>query len=482
MSLHLYNSLTRRVEPFAPLDPARPTMYVCGPTVYNYAHIGNARGPVVFDVLARLLRRRYGHLAYARNITDVDDKINAAAREQGVPISTITDRFAAIYRQDMAALGVIAPDIEPAATAHIDHIIAMIERLIAGGHAYAAENHVLFAVASFDGYGKLSRRDLEDMLAGARVDVAPYKRDPGHFVPWSPATDGPPGRASPWGRGPPGWHIECSAMAAAHLGETIDIHAGGIDLQFPHHENEIAQSECAHKDADGHPKTFARWWLHNGMLNFGGSKMSKSLGNIATVHDLIGTHPPEALRYALLSAHYRQPLDWSDTLIEQCVRTLDRLYGTLRDIDALVSPAEAADIAIPDTIEARLDDDLNTPQALAELASIAANARVLRNAIVHGQTDGQAEGQAAQLQALAALGASLRAAGRALGLLQQAPEAWFARGASGDDDVRIQSLVDERNAAKQSRDFARADALRDQLAAEGILLEDTPQGVRWRRA
>ena len=270
MSLHLYNSLTRRLEPFVPSEPARPTMYVCGPTVYNYAHIGNARGPVVFDVLARLLRRRFGGLAYARNITDVDDKINAAASELGVPISTITDRFATIYRQDMAALGVQPPDIEPEATGHIAQIIAMIARLIESGHAYAAEHHVLFSVASFDGYGKLSRRDTDDMLAGARVDVAPYKRDPGDFVLLKPSSDDLPGWDSPWGRGRPGWHIACSAMAAAHLGETIDIHAGGVDLQVPHHENEIAQSECAHGG-----KPFARFWLHNGMLNFAGAKMSK---------------------------------------------------------------------------------------------------------------------------------------------------------------------------------------------------------------
>ena len=480
MTLRLFNSLTRRVEDFQPRDPARTTMYVCGPTVYNYVHIGNARGPVVFDVLAALLRRRFGALAYARNITDVDDKINAAAAAQGVPISAITDRFAAAYREDMAALGVAPPDIEPEATAHIAEIIAMIERLVESGHAYAAEGHVLFAVASFDGYGKLSRRALEDMLAGARVDVAPYKRDPGDFVLWKPSTGDLPGWDSPWGRGRPGWHIECSAMAAAHLGETIDIHAGGVDLQFPHHENEIAQSECAHGGAP-----FARFWLHNGMLNFGGAKMSKSLGNIEKVHDLVRKHPPEALRHALMSAHYRQPLDWSDALVEQSVRTLDRLYGTLRDVDALLAQHGAAadgaavasaDAAIPDAIEAALDDDLNTPQALAELASIAGNARVLRNAIAQGETSGTGP-----LQALATLAASLRAGGRALGLLQQAPAAWFGRGASGDDDARIQALVEERAAAKQARDFARADAIREQLAAEGVLLEDTPQGVRWKR-
>ncbi|MGN6225221.1 cysteine--tRNA ligase [Pseudoxanthomonas sp.] len=457
MSLRLHNNLTRRVEDFAPLDPACPTLYVCGPTVYNYVHIGNARGPVVFGVLAALLRRRYGALRYARNITDVDDKINAAALEQGVPISAITDRFAAAYRQDMARLGVAPPDIEPEATAHIPQIIAMIQDLITGGHAYAAEGHVLFAVASFPGYGKLSRRDPEEMLAGARVDVAPYKRDPGDFVLWKPSSDELPGWESPWGRGRPGWHIECSAMAAAHLGQTIDIHAGGVDLQFPHHENEIAQSECAHGG-----QTFARFWLHNGMLNFGGAKMSKSLGNIERVHDLLEQHPPEALRYALLSAHYRQPLDWSDALIEQSVRTLDRLYGTLRDLQDAGMPANTV---IPATIEAALDDDLNTPLALAEIARIATEAR-----------------KATAPDERARLRAELLGAGFALGLLQQDPAGWFARGASDDDDARIQALIEERAAAKQARDFARSDAIRDQLASEGILLEDTPQGVRWKRA
>ncbi len=458
MSLNLYNSLTRRAEPFIPLDPACPTMYVCGPTVYNYVHIGNARGPVVFGVLAALLRRRYGQLRYARNITDVDDKINAAAKELGTPISTITDKYAAAYRDDMAALGVsgdFAPDIEPSATAHIPQMIAMIQRLIDEGHAYAAEGHVLFAVDTFAGYGKLSRRDPEDMIAGARVEVAPYKRNPGDFVLWKPSTEGLPGWESPWSVGRPGWHIECSAMAEAHLGETIDIHAGGVDLQFPHHENEVAQSECAHGG-----KVFANWWLHNGMLNFGGSKMAKSVGNIQRVHDLVREHPPEALRYALLSAHYRQPLEWSDGLIEQAVRTLDRLYGTLRDLaDVEATPTISAGI------EAILEDDLNTPQALAEIARLAGEAR---------RSDDPAE--------RTKLKSELLGAGLVIGLLQQTPQAWFARGASHDDDTRIQLLVDERNASKAARDFARADAIRKQLGDEGILLEDTAQGVRWKRA
>jgi cysteinyl-tRNA synthetase len=454
MSLRLHNTLTRRVEPFAPLDPAGPTMYLCGPTVYNYVHIGNARGPVVFDVLAGVLRRRFGKLRYARNITDVDDKINNAAREAGVPIAAITDRYTAAYREEMAALGVVPQELQPKATEHIPQIVAMIERLIDRGHAYAAEGHVLFAVESFAGYGKLSRRDPEDMLAGARVEVAPYKRNPGDFVLWKPSTGDLPGWDSPWGRGRPGWHIECSAMAEAHLGETIDIHAGGIDLQFPHHENEVAQSECAHGG-----KPFARFWLHNGMLVFGGAKMSKSLGNVERIHDLLAKWPAEALRYSLLSAHYRQPLDWTPALIEQSIRTLDRLYGTLRDLaDVDAAPA------IPASIEEALDDDLNTPQALAELARIAGEAR-----------------KAEALEERARLKAELLGAGLALGLLQQAPAAWFARGASGDDDARIQALVDERAAAKQARDFGRADAIREQLAAEGILLEDTAQGVRWVR-
>jgi cysteinyl-tRNA synthetase len=455
MDIRLFNSLSRSLEVFRPLDPQRVTFYVCGPTVYNYVHIGNARGPVVFGILADLLRRHFGGLAYARNITDVDDKINAAALEQGVPISAITDRFAAAYREDMAALGVAPPDLEPAATAHIPQMIGMIESLIERGHAYAAEGHALFAVDSFPEYGQLSRRSTDEMLAGARVEVAPYKRAPGDFVLWKPSPPELPGWDSPWGRGRPGWHIECSAMCEAHLGETIDIHAGGVDLQFPHHENEIAQSACAHGG-----RTFARFWLHNGMLTFGGSKMSKSVGNIRRVHDLIKEHPPEALRLALMSAHYRQPLDWSEELIEQSVRTLDRLYGTLRDL----GDVKASAAAIPEAVEQALADDLNTPLALAELQKIAAEARKSEGA------------QRAQLKS------DLLGAGMALGLLQQAPEAWFARGVDADADARIQALVEERVAAKASRDFARADAIRKQLAEQGIALEDTPQGCRWKRA
>jgi cysteinyl-tRNA synthetase len=455
MKIRLYNNRNRSLEDFVPLNPNQVTMYLCGPTVYNYVHIGNARGPVVFDVLAKLLRRHYPKLIYARNITDVDDKINAAAAEQNVPISTITDKFTAIYRQDMLNLGVTPQDIEPHATDHIPHIIAMIEKLIASEHAYAAEGHVLFSVASYADYGKLSRRPMDEMIAGARVDVAPYKRDAGDFVLWKPSTPELPGWDSPWGRGRPGWHIECSAMAEAHLGETIDIHAGGNDLLFPHHENEVAQSTCAHGG-----KVFARFWIHNGMLDFGGTKMSKSLGNVSVLHGLLETHPAEALRYALLTAHYRQPLDWTDGLIEQSIKTLDRLYGTLRELKDI-----HAEPVIPEIIETALCDDLNTPIALSELARIAGEAR-----------------KAEAVTDKTRLKSELLGAGSILGLLQQDQAIWFARGNDNSDDARIQTLVDERNAAKKAKDFARSDAIRDQLAAEGILLEDTAQGVRWRRA
>jgi len=465
MALRLHNSLTRRAEPFAPTDPDRVTMYLCGPTVYSYVHIGNARGPVAFDVLARLLRRTYG-LVYARNITDVDDKINAAALEAAVPIAAVADKYAAIYREDMAKLGVAPPDVEPLATQHIAAIVAMCENLIASGHAYAAEGHVLFDVPKFADYGKLSGRSTDEMIAGARVEVAPYKRNPADFVLWKPSTAELPGWDSPWGRGRPGWHIECSAMAAAHLGETIDIHAGGVDLVFPHHENEIAQSTCAHGG-----KTFARYWLHNGMLTFGGAKMSKSVGNVKQLHALLEQFPPEALRYALLSAHYRQPLDWSDALIEQSIVTLDRLYGTLRDLGEFdVQPK----IGNAD-FEAALEDDLNTPKALALLNRDAALARHILDKSPRplGETE-RAE--------LADLKADLLGSGALLGLLQQDPEAWFKRGSEQVDAAHVESLIEARRSARAARDFARADAIRAELAAMGVAIEDGADGTRWKIA
>nr|WP_199046743.1 cysteine--tRNA ligase [Dyella sp. ASV24] len=457
MPISLHNSLTRRVEPFTPLDPNRVTMYLCGPTVYNYVHIGNARGPVLFDVLAKLLRRHYPNVVYARNITDVDDKINAAAQELGVGIESITTRYAQAYREDMARLGIAPPDVEPYATAHIPQIITMIERLIASGHAYAAEGHVLFKVDSYPAYGALSGRDPEELLAGARVEVAPYKESPGDFVLWKPSTPELPGWDSPWGRGRPGWHIECSAMSEAHLGETIDIHAGGVDLQFPHHENEIAQSTCAHGG-----KIFARFWLHNGMLTFSGRKMSKSLGNVMLVHELLKQHPPEALRLLLLRGHYRQPLDWSDSAVAQSISTLDGWYRVLRDLADV--DVDMSGLPIPATVEAALCDDLNTPQALAELSQLADAAR-----------------QADSPDARHAAKAALLGAGAVLGLLQQDPETWFkqAGGEGAVDEARIEALLEERRNARAAKDFKRADAIREELTAMGVAIEDGAQGTRW---
>ena len=432
-------------------------MYLCGPTVYNYAHIGNARPAVVFDLLVRLLRRSY-EVSFARNFTDVDDKINAAAAEAGVPIGDITARFMDAYKQDMGALGVLPPDIEPRATEHIDDMIAMIETLIERGHAYEAEGHVLFDVPSYDAYGSLSRRDLREMVAGARVEVAPYKRSPQDFVLWKPSSDDLPGWDSPWGRGRPGWHIECSAMSARHLGETIDIHAGGQDLVFPHHENEIAQSVCAHCG-----KPFARYWLHNGFLSMDKTKMSKSLGNVLLVHDLIKTIPGEVLRLALLSAHYRQPLDWSDETVASARKMLDRLYGALRGIEV------AVDGEVPPLLIEALEDDLNTPKALAALFDEA-------RAVNRSTSDAERRARAAGLLA----GAKL------MGLLGSDPEDWFAGGnADGTDaDARadIERRIEERAAAKAARDFATADRIRDELAADGIVIEDGPEGTRWRRS
>lgn len=453
--LLLHNSLTRRVEPFVPLDPSRVTMYVCGPTVYNYAHIGNARPPVLFGLLARVLKRRFPTVIYARNITDVDDKINAAATASGVPIEVITRRYTEAFHADMAAIGADAPDVEPRATAHIGEIIAMCEQLIAGGHAYAAEGHVLFDVASYADYGQLSRRSVREMIAGARVDVAPYKRNPADFVLWKPSDATLPGWESPWGRGRPGWHIECSAMSATHLGETLDIHAGGNDLMFPHHENEIAQSTCAHGG-----RQFARYWLHNGFVTCEGRKMSKSLGNVLLIDELRRSHPPEVLRYLLMSAHYRQPLDWSERALEQARSTLDRLYAAMRELKD-VEPAEAP----AEAIEAALADDLNTPKALAELNQLARDAQ-------------KAEGPAARALAKG----RLLDAARWLSLLQVDVDGWFGAG-SADDPLaaQVEALLVERQAARKARDFARADAIRAELTALGVSIEDTPQGPRWSR-
>lgn len=433
-------------------------MYLCGPTVYNYAHIGNARPAVVFDLLARLLRRKY-KLTFARNITDVDDKINKAAIEAGVPIEAVTERFIKAYNDDMGALGVLPPDIEPRATRHIEEMIAMIGDLLEKGFAYAVDGHVLFDVEAHPDYGALSKRDVREMIAGARVEVAPYKKAAQDFVLWKPSTAEMPGWDSPWGRGRPGWHIECSAMAATHLGTTIDIHAGGQDLVFPHHENELAQSTCAH---NGEP--FANFWVHNGFLNINSTKMSKSLGNVLLVHDMVKTIPGEIIRLALLSAHYRQPLDWSDDTLADARSKLDRLYGALRGIE--IDDASQAAASTPATILEALNDDLNTPKALAELFELAKT--------VNKSTDAAERARNA---------AALVAAGHLFGLLGEDPEAWFAD--TGDSELDANSiglLLREREAARADRDFARADAIRDQLAAAGISIEDGPTGTRWRRA
>ncbi len=458
VSLALYNTLTRRKESFEPAADDRVTMYVCGPTVYSYPHIGNARPAVVFDVLARALRRRY-RLTYARNITDIDDKINAAAAAEGVPIDVISARYTEAYHQDMAALGVLAPDVEPRATEHVAGILAMIQALIDAGHAYAADGHVLFRVASFPEYGRLSRREQRELLAGARVEVAPYKEAPGDFVLWKPSTGDLPGWDSPWGRGRPGWHIECSVMAAMHLGRTIDIHGGGNDLIFPHHENEIAQSTCAH---DG--ERFARVWMHNGFVNVDHTKMSKSLGNVILVRDLLEQAPGEAVRLALLSAHYRQPLDWTGDVLVEARRKLDRLYRALRDADGWQNTWQQTE---PDAnFLSALDDDLNTPRALAALFDLA---RDLNRCSDPAQR--------------ASIASRLRASAELLGLLGADPEAW-CRGGSADapDDAEIDALVAARQAARERRDFSEADRIRDELTDRGILIEDGPDGARWRRA
>jgi cysteinyl-tRNA synthetase len=432
-------------------------MYVCGPTVYSYAHIGNARPAVVFDVLARVLRMEFPGLCYVRNITDIDDKINLAAAEKGVAIAEIAARYTRAYHQDLAELGVLPPDAEPRATDYVDAIIEMISNLIDKGHAYAAEGHVLFSVASYPRYGELSHRDREEMLAGARVEVAPYKNDPGDFVLWKPSTEELPGWSSPWGRGRPGWHIECSVMAASHLGETIDIHGGGHDLIFPHHENEIAQSTCAH---DG--TTFVRYWLHNGFVNVNSEKMSKSLGNVLLVRNLLKEAPGEAIRLALLNAHYRAPLDWSDDTLAQAKRRLDGLYQTLRSLSDVQHEPQ---VELPSGFIDALDDDLNTPRALAELSSLARQANT-----------------ATESSQLAFLKSSIKRCGEVLGLLQQDPARWFGEGAKDLDNALIEQLILDRNTAREAKDYGKADKVRARLADMGVTIEDGPEGTRWRRS
>ena len=463
-----HNTLSGKKETFVPAEPAHVTIYVCGPTVYNLVHIGNGRPAVVFDVLTRLLRTRYPKVTYVSNITDIDDKINAAAASNGEDIQTLADRYSQAYQEDVAALGVRQPDVVPKATHHIAEIIDMIETLIAKEHAYASDGHVLFHVPSDPEYGSLSKRSLKDMIDGARVEVAGYKNDPKDFVLWKPSTADQPGWDSPWGRGRPGWHIECSAMVKKHLGDTIDIHGGGSDLTFPHHENEAAQSRCAN-DNPG----YVRYWLHNGMLNLGSEKMSKSVGNVLTIRSLLEKHSSEVLRYALLSGQYSSSLTWSDDLLAQARSSLDSLYQGLRDaVDTTAQTStdmeNSAPEEFPESVVNALCDDLNTPKALAAMHELAADMR--------RTTDETAK---------AAIRRQLLAGGWLLGLLYQTAEDYFTQGQPGDSDAptadAIEALIAQRKAARADGDYAGADRIRDELLTAGIELEDSREGTRWRK-
>jgi cysteinyl-tRNA synthetase len=442
MSLVIYNTLSRDKEPFVPIDPAHVRMYVCGPTVYDYVHIGNARPVVAFDVLYRLLKRHYPRVTYVRNITDIDDRIITRSAANKETIESLTARTGSAYQNDMKRLGALPPDHEPRATEYVGQMVALIGKLIERGHAYAAEGHVLFSVPSMPDYGRLSRRSRDELVAGARVEVAPYKKDPADFVLWKPSTPEQPGWDSPWGRGRPGWHIECSAMSGSLLGETFDIHAGGIDLIFPHHENEIAQS----RSAFGHA-IMATYWMHNGFVNVSGEKMSKSLGNFFTVHELLDQYPGEVIRLLLMTSHYRQPLDFTHDGLVNAKATLDRWYGQMRG--KVVTPSDS----VPTSVAQALEDDLNTPLAISAL---------------HQLDDP----------------AALLAGAQALGLLQQDAEAWFRwtpTGTGGPTEAEIEAAIAARQAARKARDFKEADRLRDDLKAKGVILEDGPKGTTWKR-
>ena len=462
MTLSLYNTQTRKKEAFEPLDASSVGMYVCGPTVYDLAHIGNARPIVVFDVLYRLLRNIYGadSVKYVRNITDVDDKINAAAQESGEPISEITKRTTKAFHDDIAELNALPPDVEPRATDHIAEMIEIIAMLVASEHAYEAGGHVLFHVPSDPGYGKLSHRERDEMVAGARVEVAPYKRDPADFVLWKPSAEDLPGWDSPWGRGRPGWHIECSAMSRKHLGVTVDIHGGGADLIFPHHENEVAQSECS---CPGHD--FVRHWVHNGFLSVNGEKMSKSLGNFITIRQALEGVPGEVLRLMMLSTHYRKPLDWTDDGVEQARTRLDRLYRVLQKAGDLLQAREKAKSVEGEIISGAILDDLNTPLALSELERRADDLSKMNSAV------------------MSAFLPIFLANADLLGILQKDPEAWFKGGEAESDIGQIEAQIALRLEARRAKDFTQADNIRDALAENGIILEDRPDGsTDWRRA
>jgi cysteinyl-tRNA synthetase len=455
MPLRLYDTLRRQKLAFVPANPERVTMYVCGPTVYNYAHVGNARPVVVFDTLFRLLRRIYGddHVLYAANVTDVDDKINQKAADEGVPIDVITRRYLDAYHADMSELGALKPTFEPRATQTMDAITAMIGRLVRNNAAYEAEGHVLFNTQAYSDYGKLSGRSLDDMIAGARVEVAPWKKHPADFVLWKPSKPGEPEWPSPFGPGRPGWHIECSAMIEQNLGLPIDIHGGGNDLIFPHHENEMAQGICA-----DHVPEYANYWMHNGFLNFGAEKMSKSLGNVVLVHDLVTRVPGEAIRWALLAAPYRQPLAWTEEAVEQATRSLDRLYGALQD----TADIEAIHVGPSVGFLEALEDDLNTPRALKELHALA------------GQL------QTATGAQKAAIKGELIASAHLIGFLGGDPESWFHRGVDPAMKLRVDGLISERIAARNAKDWVSADRIRAELTALNVEVMDNATGATWR--
>ena len=484
MPLVLHDTLHREKRVFTPRDPDRVTLYVCGPTVWDYAHIGNARPPVVFDVLVRLLRRQYGadKVIYARNVTDVDDKINQKAAKEGTPIGEVTARYEAAYLEDMSRLNVSPPDLAPHVTDHMDAIVAQIGAIMDQGCAYAAEGHVLFDVSSYETYGRLSGRNLDDMIAGARVEVAPYKKNPHDFVLWKPSKADEPSWPSPWGAGRPGWHIECSAMIEKTLGLPIDIHGGGIDLVFPHHENEIAQGVCAHGHAhspDAHAE-YSRYWMHNGFLTVDAEKMSKSIGNVLLLHDLVQVIPGEVVRWALLSAHYRQPLDWNQALLDQSRKTLDGVYRTLLDAKRVLESNSLPGPNLGDLrgdgdtiatawlgdVAARLNDDLNTPAAQASLIKLSGK---LRSALTKGD----------EALIRTAASAVLRA-GEMMGVLCSDPQSWFEGEVSDALRMEVEGLLEQRAVARAAKDWPEADRIRDRLNALNVVVMDGPQGATWR--
>lgn len=471
MGLKLHNTLTRLKETFVPIDEEDIRMYVCGPTVYDLAHIGNARPVVVFDVLYRLLKSLYPKVTYVRNITDVDDKINAKAAETGVDIRTLTEGTAEVFHKDMAALNALDPDEEPRATDHIPEMKEMIATLIEKKYAYEKDEHVLFEVSKWDQYGKLSGNTRDEIIAGARVEIAPYKRDPADFVLWKPSSGNEPGWDSDWGFGRPGWHLECSAMSKKYLGEEFDIHGGGQDLIFPHHENEIAQSRCCHGT-----EAMARLWMHNGYLMTEGEKMSKSLGNFYTVHDLLKEFPGEAIRLALLKTHYRKPLDFTKDGIKEAKKELDGFYRAIQhlsDVESIEHIEPIHEIEVSNTVESALLDDLNTPLAIA-CVHVLADYALNPESVVHHPTGAPTNVEMGWVKYRLLSQASL------LGLLQQDPEQWF-KGGDGLDEAVIEDMIAKRTQARANKDFAESDCIRDELAAQGVILEDGAGGTTWRR-